>query len=82
MAKSILDRYEEAHAAFMRGSVHGESDDQLLEYLSGLANQNNTNTGTQHAPRSSNRMLGVRVGRPVSRHFAAADDFGTGGAIS
>ena len=48
MAKSILDRYEEAHAAFMRGSVHGESDDQLLEYLSGLANQNNTNTGTQH----------------------------------
>ena len=47
MAKSILDRYEEAHAAFMRGTVHGESDDQLLEYLSGLANQNNTNTGTQ-----------------------------------
>lgn len=47
MTKSILDRYEEAHAAFMRGSVHGESDDQLLEYLSGLANQNNTNTGTE-----------------------------------
>jgi hypothetical protein len=44
----ILERYEEAHAAFLRGSVQDASDEQLLLYLSGLANQNNTNTGTQH----------------------------------
>jgi hypothetical protein len=45
---NILERYEEAHAAFLRGSVQDESDEQLLLHLSGLANQNNTNTGTQH----------------------------------
>jgi len=45
---NILERYEEANAAFLRGSVQDESDDQLLLHLSGLANQNNTNTGTQH----------------------------------
>lgn len=44
----ILERYEEAHSAFLRGAVHNESDEQLLLHLSGLANQNNTNTGTQH----------------------------------
>ena len=48
MSNSVLDRYEEANAAFLRGAVPGESDEQLLRYLSGLANQSNTNTGTQH----------------------------------
>ena len=48
MKKSILERYEEAHAAFMRGDLDAHDNDQLLMYLSGLANQNNTNTGTQH----------------------------------
>lgn len=45
---NILERYEDAHTAFLRGSVQDESDEQLLLHLSGLANQNNTNTGTQH----------------------------------
>ena len=48
LMSNILERYEEAHAAFLRGSVQDETDAQLLLYLSGLANQNNTNTGTQH----------------------------------
>lgn len=45
---NILERYEQAHAAFLRGSVQDESDEQLLLHLSGLANQNNINSGTQH----------------------------------
>ena len=48
MTKSVLERYEDAHAAFMRGDVLNAPDEQLLAYLSGLSNQNNTNTGTQH----------------------------------
>ena len=48
MAASILDKYEEADAAFRRGDVESQSDQQLLSYLSGLSNQNDTNTGTQH----------------------------------
>ena len=46
--KSILDRYEEADAAFRADDLHTRDDDQLLVFLSGLSNQNNTNTGTQH----------------------------------
>ncbi len=48
MQKPILERYEDAHAAFMRGDIENQSDEQLLIHLSGLANQNNINTGTQH----------------------------------
>jgi hypothetical protein len=48
MSKSVLERYEEADAAFRRGDVESQSDEQLLAHLSGLSNQNNTNTGTQH----------------------------------
>jgi signal transduction protein with GAF and PtsI domain len=48
MHKSILDRYEEADAAFRADDLQARNDDQLLMYLSGLSNQNNTNTGTQH----------------------------------
>ena len=48
MTKSVLERYEDAHAAFMGGDVENAPDEQLLAYLSGLSNQNNTNTGTQH----------------------------------
>lgn len=48
MRKSILDRYEEADAAFRSDDLQSRDDDQLLMYLSGLSNQNNTNTGTQH----------------------------------
>lgn len=48
MQKSILDRYEEADAAFRADDLQVRDDDQLLMYLSGLSNQNNTNSGTQH----------------------------------
>ena len=48
MPKPMLERYEEAHAAFMNGGLDTHSDEQLITYLSGLSNQNNTNTGTQH----------------------------------
>ena len=48
MSNSVLDRYEEANAAFLRDAVADESDEQLLRYLSGLANQSNSNTRTQH----------------------------------
>lgn len=34
--------------AFHTGAVFTESRAKLLEHLSGLSNQNNTNTGTQH----------------------------------
>lgn len=45
---SILERYEKAHDAFSTGSVLTDSNEKLVEYLSGLSNQNNVNTGTQH----------------------------------
>ena len=48
MNKAILVRYEDADAAFMSGAIHSQSNDLLLTHLSGLANQNSTNTGTQH----------------------------------
>ena len=48
MNRSILERYEDAHAVFMRDEIDSQTNEQLLTHLSGLANQNNINTGTQH----------------------------------
>lgn len=48
MQKSILERYEDAHEVFIRGDVESQTNEQLLTHLSGLANQNNINSGTQH----------------------------------
>jgi hypothetical protein len=45
---SVLDQYESAHKSFRSGAVMSEDNETLLNHLSGLANQNNTNEGTQH----------------------------------
>lgn len=44
----ILEQYENAHAAFLTGKVMSDDNETLLNHLSGLANQNNINEGTQH----------------------------------
>jgi hypothetical protein len=44
----ILDQYEAADHAFRTSKVLTDSNEKLLEHLSGLSNQNNTNSGTQH----------------------------------
>lgn len=43
-----LDHYEAEHKAFTSGKVMTDDSPTLLQHLYGLANQNNTNTGTQH----------------------------------
>jgi hypothetical protein len=45
---SILEKYEAADKAFRTDSILDEDNTTLLRHLSGLSNQNNTNTGTQH----------------------------------
>jgi len=44
----VLEDYESAHQSFRSGSVLYENNETLLKHLSGLANQNNINEGTQH----------------------------------
>ena len=44
----ILDRYEEADRSFRVNEILTDSDEKLLEHLSGLSNLTNINTGTQH----------------------------------
>lgn len=45
---TILDRYEEADKSFRMGTILTDENEKLLAHLSGLANLNNINTGTQH----------------------------------
>lgn len=45
---SIIENYESAHEAFRTQSILSDSNEKLIEYLHGLSNQNNINTGTQH----------------------------------
>jgi len=45
---SVLDQYESAHKSFRSGEVMLEDNETLISHLSGLANQNNINEGTQH----------------------------------
>ena len=44
----ILDNYETADQAFRTKAVLTQDNETLLSHLHGLANQNNTNSGTQH----------------------------------
>lgn len=44
----MLDKYEDANTAFRTGSVITDDKEKLLEYLSGLSNQSNTNDGVKH----------------------------------
>ena len=43
-----LEDYEAANESFRTGAIYSCNDAMLRRHLSGLANQNNTNTGTQH----------------------------------
>lgn len=45
---AVLENYEAADTAFRTKSVLSEDSEVLLEYLHGLSNQNNINSGTQH----------------------------------
>ena len=45
---SIIESYESAHEAFRTQRILSDSNEKLIEYLHGLSNQNNINTGTQH----------------------------------
>ena len=65
---SVLEKYEKAHSAFASGSVLTDSNEKLIEYLSGLSNQNNTNTGTQHR----DLIRGITINHILLQHHIDA----------
>lgn len=45
---AILKDYEDANHAFMVGSALEQPSEELLRFMNGLSNQNNTNEGTKN----------------------------------
>ena len=69
----ILEDYEAAHEAFRTGAIETCDNAALRRHLSGLANQNNTNTGTQHR----DIIRGLTINQMLlERHIDTLDKLG------